>query len=177
MKSQLLTCFWILGIFVGGPAVAVPIVLESLTSPEAQTAINYINNPAHHAAINPVCFYSGRTISTAGKPINARNLLYDTWHGPPRNCHYLKEIIMNAGIANPGKIFTKDDWKEVSRTLAQQVSGHVYVLLGQDVRADSVWLTDERDALKANHAVTGVEVWEIHPDGSTTLTPKTKVTL
>ena len=50
----------------------------------------------------------------------------------------------------------QEKWKFTSMEYAKQASGKVRVVLGENVRADSVWLTYELPALKQNTNVSQI---------------------
>ena len=50
----------------------------------------------------------------------------------------------------------QEKWKFTSAEYARQASGKVYVVLGESVRADSVWLTYELPTLKQNPNVSQI---------------------
>ncbi|KDR71288.1 hypothetical protein GALMADRAFT_143984 [Galerina marginata CBS 339.88] len=143
----------------------------------AQTAVTYIKNTNNKAAINPVCFYSGQTMVTkivnkkSYTSVKTADAALGAFKGAPRNCKSIADVLAKAGVQSSA--LSQSDWKAVSKALAENVSGKAYVLLGKDIRSNSVWITDEKPALKANGAVT-LEVWEIETDGSVVKTNKTK---
>jgi hypothetical protein len=47
-------------------------------------------------------------------------------------------------------------WRDVSREFAAGASGEVRAVLGENVRANSIWLRDELPALKRNLNVTKI---------------------
>ncbi|PPQ72630.1 hypothetical protein CVT26_004337 [Gymnopilus dilepis] len=162
-------------------ALAEPVpILEAKpkSPPAADTVVAYIQ--AHPNDINPSCFFSGQTLVTTKKgkttvtvKKTAESLLnkFKTDHG----CHVIAEIVGKAGVSTGG--LTDADWKKISKAFAQSVTGTVYVLLGKDVRSNSVWLADEKPALKTNGQVTSVQVYEIDTDGTVKKTSLTKGTM
>lgn len=118
------------------------------------------NNPDK---ISPGCFYSGYTITTSGKKVNAYDLL-DEWADSPQpriDCHLIFNIVDDSG-ANSEHV----DWGVVSQTFAELVTGKVSVLLGETVSSDSIWLKDELPALEKNMGVSKpLDHWEVDKDG------------
>ena len=139
----------------------------------AKSAITWLQTDANHATINvkPVCFYSGYTmvynpklkvdikVSALGK---LNGFMAD--HG----CNSIDNVMAMAGQSANSKKWTGEDWLEVSRALANAVSGTVRVLLGTTVPTDSVWIKAEMPALKANRRVTAIEHWEIEKSNKIT---------
>ncbi|KAF8877326.1 hypothetical protein CPB84DRAFT_1852715 [Gymnopilus junonius] len=182
MKSTFFSALSILTVFLITPSFAEPLsALEPRAKPTAaDTAIAYIENSANSANINPSCFFSGQTIVQTvikGKKYSSKKTAESALNDfkSARKCHVIAEIVGKAGVST--STLSALDWQHVSKALAETVKGPVYVLLGKDVRSNSVWLTDEKPALKANKGVTTVEVWEIETDGSVKKTSKTKATL
>ncbi|KAG6867086.1 hypothetical protein C0993_006972 [Termitomyces sp. T159_Od127] len=125
-------------------------------------------------SINPSCFYSGST-----GHYQAQISLTEAWIGKkdtkvPAGCRVIGEVVENFAKANPEHI---RDWSTVSKVFAESVSGKVYVLLGEMINPDSIWLKYERDALKKNGKVIEVEVWKVEADGKLKKTNKTKETM
>ncbi len=60
---------------------------------------------------------------------------------------------INRFVFSPENI---DDWRAVSNAFAEQASGEVHVVLGNDVRDSSVWNTKEFPTLTENDAVSKV---------------------
>ncbi|KDR69062.1 hypothetical protein GALMADRAFT_1353062 [Galerina marginata CBS 339.88] len=148
------------------PAPAKPV--PKVQTP-AQKVVAYIRDPKHAADINPACFWSGQTTVTTivnNKPVKSTKTAQaalSAFKGPPRNCHSLAEIVVKSG--QQASRLNSTDWRRVSKALAQSASGKAYALLGQQIRSNATWFTDEKPALIANKKV-ALEVWEIQSDGS-----------
>ncbi|KAG6905773.1 hypothetical protein DXG01_000840, partial [Tephrocybe rancida] len=123
--------------------------------------VTYIqNNPA---TLLPPCFWSGRTGNYTAQDV------VKVFQGAPRNCRTVGDIAKRAGVADPDATFTYAEWGTLSDAFAKSVSGPVYVLLGKEVGATSVWLTIEKPTLdksKQSGKVTSIQIWEIQADGS-----------
>ncbi|KAG6906358.1 hypothetical protein DXG01_014312 [Tephrocybe rancida] len=139
-------------------------------SHNAQKVINYIDD-AEPTDLSPACFWSGKTKVYYGNHsvIVKAEASLDDWRKDIK-CHLITEVVSKAKVKDSD--LTLADWKDISRRFAGAVSGQVYVLLGKEIRKDSVWLKDEAPALKANKEVTGIEVWEIDTDGKIKKTSK-----
>jgi hypothetical protein len=97
---------------------------------------------------NEAFFWSGRTNGVGGEGASleiARSKGGTTLEG----------LIKSEGIEMPGRDhpMNKAAWDEVSRLYAENASGTVRVVLGQEVREGSVWKRIEFDTLKANPKV------------------------
>ncbi|KAG6909313.1 hypothetical protein DXG01_001112 [Tephrocybe rancida] len=143
-------------------SLALPATAAPSDPVNAKKVVEYIHK--HPKVLDPPCFWSGRTGNYAAYTE------VKVFQGPPRNCHTLADIAKKAGVADPDKTFTEAEWGTMSKAFAEMVSGHVYVLLGQEVRKASAWLTIEKPILEESlkkKKVTGIEIWEIQKDGST----------
>ena len=154
-----------------------PLLFRQLTVDHrtAKSAITWLQTDANHATINvkPVCFYSGYTMVTNTKlkpPVDIKVSAHGKLNGfmADHGCNSIDNVMAMAGQSANSKKWTGEDWLEVSRALANAVSGTVRVLLGTTVPADSVWIKAEKPALKANSHVTAIEHWEIEKSGKIT---------
>jgi hypothetical protein len=75
----------------------------------------------------------------------------------------LNQDLKKAGINKQPEVSkqTMPWWMEASKIKAQNAKGHVQVVLGDTVRADSVWSRDELPALMSNGNV--ISIAQVHP--------------
>ncbi|KAG6913950.1 hypothetical protein DXG01_003323 [Tephrocybe rancida] len=129
-----------------------------------QKVIDYINdNPD---SLKPACFWSGRTRKddNPSEYYKAYDVVQE-FKKSPRDCVTLGDIVLQAGVHETD--ITSAEWPALSKAFAQSVAGHVYVLLGEEVRDDSVWLTIEQPELLQNTMVSEIDSWGILGDGTT----------
>ncbi|MEO3803489.1 ALF repeat-containing protein [Nonomuraea sp. B10E8] len=112
-------------------------------------------------------FWSGRTENDSGEYVNAGEVAQDL--APRMGGTTLEGIMTRRGIPQPqwdkkeGVIAEAidDAWDQVSLAYARRASGEVRVVLGRDVRADSVWLRHECRTLVHNSNVTKIIVIDL----------------
>ncbi|NUP18477.1 MAG: hypothetical protein HOZ81_20800 [Streptomyces sp.] len=113
-------------------------------------------------------FWSGRTGSLRAGPERAEEIARSEGDGAVT----LEMLMDSRGIpqaewVEPPDPLVRDAWTHASETYARGVSGEVRVVLGEEVRENSIWLTRELPALKDNPKVTKIIVIDL-----TTLTRK-----
>ncbi|MBK8872234.1 MAG: hypothetical protein IPN19_14660 [Elusimicrobia bacterium] len=106
---------------------------------------------------NEAYFWSGRTNGIGGEALASKI-------AQSRGGTTLEGLLKSKGIKMPGSDhpMSKAAWEEVSLIYANNVSGKVRVVLGQEVREGSVWRKIEFDTLKANPKVK--EIVAIDPE-------------
>ena len=135
------------------------------------------------------CFWSGRTYTD---PFTCYGS--GTWSqriAESKGWKTLEMIIEDRGIPMPK--FDRNipesvqAWKDASRIFAEECSGDIHAILGEDVHPDSIWNTDEFPAIQANeniNSVTSVEpfsleeetIYDRTPTVTKTVEEKTEVT-
>ncbi|KAJ7600019.1 hypothetical protein C8J56DRAFT_1037635 [Mycena floridula] len=182
MKSSSIISFLLLA-FVSVSAAPVvnydlqsrSVILESRAlSPSAQKVVKYIKeNGGKTGKVNSktLCFYSGFTPSPrkGEKPLKVYSQLKAFM--AERGCAHDIEVYSNqfeldmAGYLLETKTWTDADWIEVSKTLADAARNKVYVLLGEVVNPQSVWIKEERLRIIKNMNNGAAELWTFHDNG------------
>lgn len=102
---------------------------------------------------NTAFFWSGRTNGIGGQDIAMQIAL-------SRNGVTLESKIASENIVMPewdlGNAASVQAWEEVSAAYANQVSGEIRAVVGQQLRPDNIWETIELPRLKANPNVTKI---------------------
>ena len=80
-------------------------------------------------------------------------------------CNTIDEVMSIAGSSIDSNGWDKGHWTEVSKALAEHITGTSYVFLGKTVHPDSIWLKAEKPALLANHAMHTVKAYLLNEQG------------
>lgn len=127
----------------------------------ANKTIKYIKEHVDEINKTPICFYSGFTTIDSQK-VNAWQKISD--FNKEHRVHILNDIIADAHQNSTG--WEDEDWTAVSKTLARNARSPVFVVLGQFISAESVYLNTEYPTLiKSDSVKKPLSVYEINDNG------------
>jgi hypothetical protein len=145
---------------------------------ERRTDPHKSNNPTHwpteetlneslKTKPNQAEFWAGHTPGSTGSPVSAQHSA--SAHAMGTGGKTLEMALHDAGHTmpgwNPNDKATTDKWSQASQAFAKGASGHVNAHVGENVRPDSIYKTQEKPILENNPNVKSITEHEHGKEG------------